>query len=92
MNRYDEFVRMNIDQLAEWLDKYADFDGSPWMKWFDESYCLKCGAIMCSYPGSTHMFPVSYCELEHHCRFFPDKPEPLTNLEIIRMWLEQEAK
>lgn len=34
-NVFDRFKSMNIDELAEWLDKYGMFENSPWMLWFD---------------------------------------------------------
>ena len=39
MRVFDEFQSKNIDELTEWLDKYAMFDISPWNKWFDKNYC-----------------------------------------------------
>lgn len=90
MRIYDVFRNMSIDQLVDWLDKYGEFDGSPWMKWFGDMHCKKCEPILCHYPESTLEFPVSYCELEHKCRFFPDMDHAPDNKETIKMWLNLE--
>lgn len=91
MTRFEEFKNMNIDEFAEWLDKYCAFDESPWIKWFDELYCKKCEPIMCHYEDSKNEFPCSYCELEDKCKFFPDLDEAPDNKMIIKMWLELEV-
>lgn len=90
MRIYDVFRNMSIDQLADWLDEHGVFDESPWMKWFNDTYCAKCENVMCHYPESAHEFPVFYCELEHKCRFFPDMDHEPDNREIIKMWLNLE--
>ena len=78
----------NIDEFAEWLDKHGQFDGSPWMKWYDENYCKKCEPIMCHYPDSKVEFPCSWCELNNNkCKFFPQLDEAPDNKKIIKMWL-----
>ena len=82
---------MDVNQFAEWLDKYCAFDESPWIKWFDELYCKKCESIMCHYEDNKNEFPCSYCELEDKCRFFPDLDGVPDNKMIIKMWLESEV-
>lgn len=78
MNNFEKLKQMSVNEFAEWLDEYGNFDTSPWMKWFDETYCANCEIII------TH--PI-YCELEKKCKFFPDMKEPPDTLEIIKMWL-----
>ena len=56
-NVFDKFKSMNIDELAEWLDKYGMFDNSPWMSWFDQKYCKGCEDIMCKYEDGEREFP-----------------------------------
>lgn len=89
-NVFDKFKSMNIDELAEWLDKYGMFDNSPWMSWFDQKYCKNCEDIMCKYEDSEREFPCSYCELNGNCKFFPDLDEVPDNKMSIKMWLESE--
>ena len=89
---FDKFKSMNIDNLAEFLDKYGMFDNSPWMTWFDKQYCSNCESIMCHYEDSTHEFPCSYCEWNGNCKFFPDLDEAPDNKMIVKMWLESEVE
>ena len=100
MTNYKMFTSFSKDELVSWLDKYGQFDGSPWMKWFDNNYCDKCGPIECQgveaeeklgiKPFYNKPIKCSYCELEHKCKYFPDMSDVPDNKAIIRMWLEQE--
>ena len=83
---------MNIDQLAEWLNKHLAFDDAPYMVWFDEKYCNNCEPIMCKYPDSSIEFPCAYCELEQTCKFFPEQEDVPDSQKIIKMWLEAEVE
>lgn len=83
----------NAEEFAEWLDKNGQFDGSPWMKWYDENYCKKCEPIMCHYPDSKVQFPCSWCELnDNRCKYFPEMEQAPSNKEIIKLWLVEECK
>ena len=92
MTHFDELKSKNIDELAEWLNKYKQFDSSPWMKWFNENYCKKCPPIMCKYKDGTKEFPCTFCELEHRCRFFLKFDNVPDNKQIIKLWLESEVE
>ena len=89
---FDKFKSMNIDELAEWLDEYGQFDSSPWMSWFDQKYCKNCEDIMCKYEDGEREFPCSYCELNGNCKFFPGLDEVPDNKMSIKMWLESEIE
>lgn len=89
---FDKFRSMNIDELAEWIDEHGEFDGSPWMSWFDQQYCKNCEYIMCKYEDGEREFPFSYCELNGNCKFFPDLDDVPDNKMIIKMWLESEVQ
>lgn len=100
MTRFEEFKHMDIDTLAKWIDKNGQFDGSPWMKWFDENYCKKCEPIECSYaeceklgikPFYKSSLKCAYCELEGYCKFFPDLDYIPDNEDVVKMWLELEV-
>ena len=93
MTRFKKLNTMDIDALAEWLDKYVQYDGSPWCEWFDENYCKNCEYIMCHYPDSECEFPCAWCEInDYKCKFFPDMDEQPDSREIVKMWLESEEK
>ena len=46
MTIFNEIQSKNIEEFAEWLDKYGAFDGSPWIKWFDKKYCSECDSLL----------------------------------------------
>ena len=97
---FKQIKAMSIDEFAEWLDKNGQFDGSPWMQWWDENYCNKCEPIKCKYadaenklgfePFYNRDIECSYCELEHKCRYFTEMSDVPSSKEIIKMWLESE--
>ena len=96
MNNLEYLQNLSAEELAEWLDEHGQFDGAPWMDWFNKKYCSKCKPIKCKIEGTslgiTPLYPdreieCSYCELERKCKFFPEFDEAPDNKEIIKMWL-----
>lgn len=93
MTQLEMFKNMDIDAFIEWLDKHGQFDGSPWMKWFDCKYCSNCEPVMCHYEGSEREFPCAWCEInDNKCKYFLEMDAAPGNRDIIKMWLESEAK
>lgn len=93
MNNFEKFKLMNVDELADWIDKHGQFDNSPWMEWFDKTYCKNCESIMSSISKWNNIeVPCSYCELNDKCKFFPDLDYIPDNKDIIEMWLVSEVK
>jgi len=104
MTNFESIKQMSIDELAEWLDEYGQFDCSPWSEWFSKKYCANCESVKCKYEDTEKTLgftpyrfgyydgnvECSYCELEKKCRFFPDLKDVPDNLEIIKMWLTKE--
>lgn len=84
---------MDVDQLAEWLDKNGMWDNSPWSKWFDSKYCQQCESIKAIVEDDfgNRECEFAYCELENKCRYFEDHEEVPDCKEIIKMWLESEV-
>lgn len=99
---YDNLHAMTLDELATWIDKHGDFDGAPWMNWFDKNYCKKCEPIQCDADTARKELGLdcfygsgvecAYCELNHKCKFFPDMDDIPDSYDTILMWLEQEAE
>ena len=89
---FDKFKSMDIDEMAEWLDEYGQFDSLPWLLWFDEKYCNNCADIMCKYEDGEREFPCSYCALNGNCKFFPNLDETPDNKMVTKMWLESEVE
>lgn len=49
-------------------------------------------AIMCHYKENPNReFPCSYCELEGHCKYFPNMDTVPDNEDIIKVWLMMEG-
>ena len=91
MKVFDNIKNKNIDELAEWLDKYCTFEDSPWNKWYDENYCSKCKPIKSSVANDFgYTSECCYCELNGNCKFFKDMKESPNSKQIIEMWLESE--
>jgi hypothetical protein len=101
MTNLEYLQSLPINKFAEWLDEHGQFDGSPWMDWFNETYCKKCESIKCKIKstniGITPLYPdreidCAYCELEHKCKFFENLEDVPDNKEIIKMWLLKSYK
>jgi hypothetical protein len=91
-SNFDVIKAMNMEELADWLDKNGQFDTAPWTLWFDRKYCSNCESIMCHYEDSTHEFPCAWCELNDNCKFLPNAKGMPNNKETIKMWLESEEE
>lgn len=103
MNNFEKLKSMTVSELADWLDKYGQFDGSPWMAWFNTTYCSKCESIKCQFIEAEEkldfkpFFPdkeiqCAYCELEKHCKFFPELKEVPDIKTTITLWLKEDVK
>lgn len=104
MTNFSNIKSMNIEELAEWLDRYGQFDDSPWNAWFSKSFCAKCKAIEVKYEETKdaldidplfwgHPVECAFCELApNKCRFFPELDGTPSNFEILKMWLIEEAE
>ena len=92
MSNFESLKSMSIDQLAEWLDEHGQFDTAPWTLWFDRSYCGNCDPIMCKYQDSNFEFPCAWCELNDSCKYFPERKDVPSSVNIVKMWLESEVK
>ena len=85
MTVFESFKANNIDELAEWLDKYiVCIDEAPWTLWWDKNYCKKCAAEVVNFDE------YGYCELHDKCRFFQDMYDVPDNKCVIKLWLESE--
>ena len=92
MTVFENMKSKNVDELAEWLDKYCMFDGSPWYAWFDRKYCKHCEPIIIEGNDEFHRdMEYGWCELNgDKCKFFQDMKEVPWGRQLIKMWLESE--
>lgn len=98
---YEKLQTLSIDELAEWLNEHGMYDETPWSQWWDKNYCSKCESVICQYEDITDIseplhflsskIECAYCEINNRCRFFPDMQDCPTNIDIIRMWLNEES-
>jgi hypothetical protein len=97
MTVFDSIHSKNIDELVEWLDKNGAYTESPWMKWYDKTYCRKCEPVVSSfvsdcygdYWSDEHEF--TWCELYGNCRYFNNMKKVPDRKQTIRLWLESEG-
>lgn len=102
VDNYSYLQSLSLDDFAEWLDKHGQFDDSPWIAWFNETYCLKCESVELSADDVRDKLGIdpfylgnvaySYCELNKNCKYFPNMEEPPSTIDIIKLWLKQERK
>jgi hypothetical protein len=92
MTKFESIKSKNIDEFAEWLDKYGAYDGSEWCEWFDKNYCRKCESEYVYVEMFKNEQPCAWCELHNKCKFFEGVNDIPDNKQIIKMWLETEIE
>jgi hypothetical protein len=91
MTIFENIKSKNIDELAEWLNKYGLQDYSPWDNWFDNNYCNNCESIIQQDTKHCLTFECAWCELNgNKCKYFPDMNGIPWGKQIIKLWLESE--
>ena len=102
MTNFKQIQSMSLEDFAKWLDEHGQFDTAPWQDWFSKKYCNNCESIEVSYEDSKQKLGIdplfyglntecAFCEINDHCKFFPDIDGIPSNLETIRMWLAEEV-
>lgn len=86
MTNFKRIKDMTKSEMARFLSYIVeDSDNSPWITWFDTSYCQNCEPIK----KDGHEF--SPCECNNECKYFPEDGESYLDDEIlIHRWLEEE--
>lgn len=83
----------SAEQLGEWLDTVSErFDDVPWLKWWNTTYCENCPAVAARYSEEQKYLDFAYCELNHHCKFFPEIADTPPTTFMLKLWLQQEHK
>ena len=85
MTKYEKFMKKNIDELADWIDKHVFFDDAPWIKWWDDKYCKECPIEVFDDDGITSEY--GWCEIHSKCKYFQDRDNIPSGKEIIKLWL-----
>ena len=92
MTVFENLKQKNIDELAEWLNSYDNWEESPWMDYWNENYCSKCKSEIVYAPYLNHNIECCWCELnDDKCRFFPEMDKQPNSTEMIKLWLESEV-
>ena len=91
MTVFNEVKSKNIDEFVDWLDEVGMYDGSPWIKFWDDNYCSKCEPEVVEDPDTGGEFCNMYCELHDKCNYFKDMDDIPSIKQIIKMWLESEV-
>ena len=91
MTQFENIKSKNIDEFAEWLDKYGAYDDSSWMKWWDDNYCDKCESETAYVQEFDKVCECAWCELNGKCKYFQELDDIPDSKQIIKMWLESEG-
>lgn len=89
MTNIEKIQKMSIDELATWLDINGNFDNSPWMEWWNNTFCKNCPTEIAYSQDTRRPLECSWCELHSKCKFFTDLEDIPDNKSIIRMWLNE---
>lgn len=92
MNNFEKVLSMTIDELAHWLVENGVQDNGEWDKWFDKTYCENCPVEHTYVEYLSRETDVSFCELNHYCRFFTSEEDTLDPEKRIKLWLQSEVK
>ena len=101
MTNFDKYFKnATIESLSEFLDAHGMYDDTPWMDWWDRTYCDKCPSLKLKseeaqdklgiIPFLNETYECAYCEVYNKCKYFPKLEETPSMKDIIKMWLEEE--
>lgn len=83
------------DLISFFIDLINNYDNPPWSKWFTKNYCNKCEVIKgtFNFGGKTRESEFCFCELEKHCKFFPEAENHYSSEDwLINKWLTEEKE
>lgn len=90
MTVYEKIKLMSFDEFVDWFEENCMHDSDPAIKWWDETYCKNCEAVVVE-DENENEHEYSFCELNNKCKHFDDMNDVPSNKQTIRMWLESEA-
>ena len=100
MTNFDKLKSMSLDELAKFIDEHGMYDDTPWMNWWDKTYCDNCPSLKLKgeevqeklgiVPFLNETYECAYCEVYDKCKYFPELEETPSMRDIIKMWLEAE--
>lgn len=86
MNNFDKIIKMNKDELADFLDKLISggVEKCPAIIWFDKKYCKVCPDIEVEYRGKKELW--KECDFESKC------PHQNWGSDLVELWLDGESE
>ena len=91
MTVFEKIKAMNIDEFAEWFNKYCSHDVDLCINWWNDTYCSNCEPEIAKYMNSNRDAEFAWCELHDKCRFFPNMDKAPNALQMTKLWLESET-
>lgn len=91
MTKFEKIKSMNIDEFAEYLNKYWIHDNDPCIKWWNNNYCNNCEPELSEGFELGRKQEFAWCELHSKCKFFEDMNRIPSCMQTIKMWLESEV-
>ena len=92
MTNFEKFKSMSIDEFAEWIDRYGEFDGSPWLDWWNVNYCNDCESEFITFVDTGKKAECAWCEVYDKCKYFKELQGLPNDKQIIKMWLKTEIE
>ncbi len=92
VTNFEKIKNMNIDEFAEWLDKHDSWENTPWMEWWNNTYCKNCEPVIGIFVDSWKESEFAWCELYGKCRFFQELDKTPDSLLMAKLWLESEIE
>jgi hypothetical protein len=91
MTNFEKIKSLSVEGLSGWLDVIISKNIRPWKDWFNKEYCDKCEPEYIFHEWGGVDFPISFCEQEGYCKFFPYSGTAIETRDIIEMWLNREV-
>ena len=82
MTNFDKLRNMSLSEFARFLESFDR--SSLCFDTFEKECCYKCSAESDS--------ELVYCDKYGYCPYIPNRDDESTDLNIIKWWLEKEAK
>ena len=92
MTVFENIKQMNINELTDWLYKNDSIDYSPWLTWYNKTYCQNCETVTANVQYLMKTCECAWCEIHGRCKFFPKLDDGPDRKQMIKLWLESEYK
>lgn len=88
MTNRDAIKNFSEENFVNWLASFNLIEDSPWLQWFDKTYCKRCQRISGRIEGGHYDHLFAPCEFGvNECPF---GVADLEDKELIKLWLDAE--